>query len=265
MNYIISTKQRKVVAERRDNPSKYVFEDLMEEYYENNILNSRNGMKGILLINIDGTYQLFIRDTNLNIWKPAGPADIEYFKSDISEKNSITSSAPLNSYIGFITSIKRKDFSSLVFKTKKITVGKAKGKGKLFASTIASRCDQAGRAKTEKNIKDMLESPKISEILEALPEPKREEYLNYGIESRMDDDGKIVPLSEEVLLQLFINRIPLDNSKPLSISNKRDTNEIELCILQEFILRYFDIIQQDGKRWFLTPLQVLLNKIETLR
>ena len=265
MNYIISTKRRKVVAERRDNPSKYVFEDLMEEYYENNILNSRNGMEGILLINIDGTYQLFIRDTNLNIWKPAGPADIEYFKSDISEKNSITSSAPLNSYIGFITSIKRKDFSSLVFKTKKITVGKAKGKGKLFASTIASRCDQAGRAKTEKNIKDMLESPKISEILEALPEPKREEYLNYGIESRMDEDGKIVPLSEEVLLQLFINRIPLDNSKPLSISNKRDTNEIELCILQEFILRYFDIIQQDGKRWFLTPLQVLLNKIETLR
>ena len=265
MNYIISTKRRKVVAERRDNPSKYVFEDLMEEYYENNILNSRNGMEGILLINIDGTYQLFIRDTNLNIWKPAGPADIEYFKSDISEKNSITSSAPLNSYIGFITSIKRKDFSSLVFKTKKITVGKAKGKGKLFASTIASRCDQAGRAKTEKIIKDMLESPKISEILEALPEPKREEYLNYGIESRMDEDGKIVPLSEEVLLQLFINRIPLDNSKPLSISNKRDTNEIELCILQEFILRYFDIIQQDGKRWFLTPLQVLLNKIETLR
>jgi hypothetical protein len=111
----------------------------------------------------------------------------------------------------------------------------------------------------------MLESPKISEILDALPEPKREEYLNYGIESRTDENGEVVPLSEEVLLQLFINRISLDNSKPLSISNKRDTNEIELCILQEFILRYFDTIRQDGKRWFLTPVQVLLNKIETLR
>ena len=265
LNYIISPKQREIIAERRDNPSKYIFEDLIEEYYENNILNSRNGMEGILLINIDGTYQLFIKDTKLNIWKPAGPADIEYFKTDISEKNSITSSAPLNSYIGFITSIKRKDFSSLVFKTKKIATGKGKGKGKLFASTIASRCDQAGRAKTEKNIKDMLQSPKISEILDALPEPKREEYLNYGIENRIDDDGKVIPLSEDVLLQLFINRISLDNSKPLSVSNKRDTNEIELCILQEFILRYFDTIQQDGKRWFLTPLQVLLNKIETLR
>jgi superfamily II DNA or RNA helicase len=263
LNYIISPKQREVISERRDNPSKYIFEDLIEEYYENNILNSRNGIEGILLINIDGTYQLFIKDTKINIWKPAGPADIEYFKTDISEKNSVTSSAPLNSYIGFITSIKRKDFSSLVFKTKKITTGK--GKGKLFASTIASRCDQAGRAKTEKNIKDMLQPPKINEIIDALPEPKREEYLNYGIENRTDKDGEVVPLSEDVLLQLFINRISLDNSKPLSISNKRDTNEIELCILQEFILRYFDTIQQDGKRWFLTPLQVLLNKIETLR
>jgi hypothetical protein len=260
MNYIISPKERKVVDDRRDNPDKYVFEDLIEEYYENNILNSRNGIEGMLLINIDGTYQLFIKDTKLNIWKPAGPADIDYFTSDISEKNTITSDTPLNVYIGFITSIKRKDFSSMVFKTKKITIV-----GKRFASTSASRCDQAGRAKTEKNIKEMLQSPKINEILDALPEPKREEYLNYGIESRTDENGEVLPLSEEVLLQLFINRISLDNSKPLSISNKRDTNEIELCILQEFILRYFDIIRQDGKRWFLTPVQVLLNKIESLR
>ena len=46
-------------------------------------------MEGVLLINLDGTYQLFIKDTNLNIWKPAGPADIDYFKFDISEKLSI--------------------------------------------------------------------------------------------------------------------------------------------------------------------------------
>jgi hypothetical protein len=57
----------------------------------------------------------------------------------------------------------------------------------------------------------------------------------------------------------------LDNSKPLSVSNKRDTNEIELCILQEFILRFFDTIRQDNKRWFLSPVQALLNKVETLR
>ena len=64
-------------------------------------------MEGILLINFDGTYQLFIKDKNLNIWKPAGPADIEYFKTDISEKNAITADIPLNKYIGFMTSMKK--------------------------------------------------------------------------------------------------------------------------------------------------------------
>jgi hypothetical protein len=242
-----------------------MFDELLEEYYEKNILRSRNGMEGMLLINIDGTYQLFIKDTKLNMWKPAGPADIEYFKKDISEKNTITMENPLNNYIGFMTSIKRKDFSSMIFKTKKISEGKGKGKGKLFASSIASRCDQAGRARTEKNISEMLKSPKINEIIDALPQLKRDEYLNYDIESRTNKDGEIIPLTDYVLLRLFINRISLDNSIPLSVSNKRDTNEIELCILQEFILRYFDTIGQDGKRWFLTPIQVLLNKIETLR
>jgi hypothetical protein len=142
---------------------------------------------------------------------------------------------------------------------------KGKGATKLFASSIASRCDQAGRATTEKNISEMLKSPKINEIIDALPQPKKEEYLNYGIESRENEDGDIVPLSDDVLLQLFVNRISLDNSKPLSVSNKRDTNEIELCILQEFILRFFDTIRQDNKRWFLSPVQALLNKVETLR
>ena len=263
LNYIISPKQREKIAERRENPQNYIFDELVEDYYENNILHSRNGMEGILLINFDGTYQLFIKDKNLNIWKPAGPADIEYFKTDISEKNAITADIPLNKYIGFITSIKRKDFSSLIFKTKKINPGK--GKSKLFASSIASRCDQAGRAKTEKNITEMLEPPKINEIIDALSETKRDEYLNYDIETRTGDDGEVIPIPDEILLQLFINRISLDSSKPLSVSNKREMNEIELCILQEFILRYFDSISKDEKRWFLTPLQVLLNKIETLR
>jgi len=263
LNYIISPKRRETIAERSENPQKYKFDELLEEYYENIILRSRNSMEGILLINIDGTYQLFIKDTKLNMWKPAGAADIEYFKKDISEKNAITLENPLNNYIGFITSIKRKDFSSLIFKTKKIAA--AKGKGKLFASSIASRCDQAGRATTEKNISEMLKSPKINEIIDALPQLKRDEYLNYDIEKRTNEDGDIIPLTDYVLLQLFINRISLDNSIPLSVSNKRDTNEIELCILQEFILRYFDTIGQDGKRWFLTPVQVLLNRVETLR
>uniref|UniRef100_A0A6C0EWU8 SNF2 N-terminal domain-containing protein n=1 Tax=viral metagenome TaxID=1070528 RepID=A0A6C0EWU8_9ZZZZ len=269
LNYIISPKRREYIMDRRDKPEKYILDELMEEYYENNILHSRNGMEAILLINLDGTYQLFLKDTNINIWKPAGPADIEYFKTDISAKNAVTQDIPLNDYIGFITSInsKKKDFSSLIFKTKRINVGKGtgKGRGKLFGSSIATRCDQAGRATTEKNLKNMLQPPKINEIIDALPESIKESYLNYGIEKRTGEGGEVIPLTDELLLQFFINRIALDNSKEFSVANKRDTNEIELCILQEFILRYFDVIQKDDRRWFLTPIQVLLNKIETLR
>ena len=111
----------------------------------------------------------------------------------------------------------------------------------------------------------MLTSSKINEVIDALPYDKKEEYLNYGIENRRDEEGEIIPLTDEVLTEIFVNRISLDNSSPLSLSNKRFTSEIELCILQEFILRYFDVIRKDEKRWFLTPVQVLLNKVETLR
>ena len=226
-------------------------------------------MEAILLINFDGSYQLFLKDKNINIWKPAGPVDIEYFTADISEKNALTSEVPLNNYIGFITSVdsKKKDFSSLVFKTKKIGSAKssASGKGKLFAGSIASRCDQAGRATVEKNITSMLEPPIINEIIEALPDEIKMSYLNYDIKTRTNENGDIIPLPNNILIQIYINRIPLDNSKELSVENKRDTNEIELCILQEFILRYFDYIEKNGKRWFLTPIQVLLNKVEKIR
>ena len=267
LNYIISPKTKEELKKRRENPDDYKFDTLMEEYYENNILHSRNGMEAILLINIDGSYQLFLKDTAINIWKPSGPADIEYFTKEISEKNAITGEIPLNNYIGFITSIdsKKKDFSSLIFKTKKISNEKGKGKGKLFAGSIASRCDQAGRATVEKNITSMLQPPIINQIIDALPLEIKESYLNYGMKERMDEEGTVIPIPDEFLIQIYVNRIPLDNSKELSVANKRDMNEIELCILQEFILRYFDYIEKNDKRWFLTPIQVLLNKIEKLR
>jgi hypothetical protein len=224
-------------------------------------------MEAILLINIDGTYQLFLKDSNINIWKPSGPSDIEYFTKEISEKNAITRERQLNNYIGFITSVdsRKKDFSSLVFKTKKISSSSGKGKGKSFASSIASRCDQAGRATVEKNIKNILQPPIINEIIDAFPLEIKESYLNYEIEKRIDENGKIIPIPDDIMIQIYLNRIPLDNSKQLSASNKRDMNEIELCILQEFILRYFDYIEKNEKRWFLTPIQVLLNKIEKLK
>jgi hypothetical protein len=48
---------------------------------------------------------------------------------------------------------------------------------------------------------------------------------------------------------------------PFSIKNNRNTTELELCILQEFLLRFYDREQEEDKRWFFSPIEVLLNSI----
>jgi hypothetical protein len=40
--------------------------------------------------------------------------------------------------------------------------------------------------------------------------------------------------------------------------------QIELCIWQEFILRYYDIIKKNNKKWFLTPEMALYYKLYTI-
>ena len=48
---------------------------------------------------------------------------------------------------------------------------------------------------------------------------------------------------------------------PFSIKNNRNTTEVELCIMQEFLLRFYDKEQEENKRWFFTPVEVLINSI----
>ena len=46
--------------------------------------------------------------------------------------------------------------------------------------------------------------------------------------------------------------------------NKKNTssyNQIDLCILQEFILRYYDMNKKNNKIWFVNPDIALFNKI----
>jgi hypothetical protein len=39
---------------------------------------------------------------------------------------------------------------------------------------------------------------------------------------------------------------------------------VELCVLQEFILRYFNTIKKDDKKWFLSPEMALWHKLYTI-
>ena len=47
--------------------------------------------------------------------------------------------------------------------------------------------------------------------------------------------------------------------------NTRDMVQMELCSLQEFLLRYFNEIKKDNKRWFLSPEESIINNIQTIK
>jgi hypothetical protein len=47
--------------------------------------------------------------------------------------------------------------------------------------------------------------------------------------------------------------------------NTREMVQMELCSLHEILLRYFDSIKKDGKRWFLTPEESIINNIQTIK
>ena len=40
--------------------------------------------------------------------------------------------------------------------------------------------------------------------------------------------------------------------------------QVELCVLQEFILRFFNTIKRDGKKWFFTPEMAIWHKLYTV-
>ena len=50
-----------------------------------------------------------------------------------------------------------------------------------------------------------------------------------------------------------------------TIENTKETMQIELCSLQEFLLRYFDYTKKDNKRWYLSPEEAIINNIENIK
>jgi len=41
-------------------------------------------------------------------------------------------------------------------------------------------------------------------------------------------------------------------------------SHVELCILEEFILRFFDVIKKQNKKWFLSPEMAIYYKLYTV-
>jgi hypothetical protein len=90
-----------------------------------------------------------------------------------------------------------------------------------------ARCDESGKDKT---------LTKISSILD------KDNYNKLVIRPKLDKDGRIL----------------LDKSeKPI----EETIGHVELCVLLEFVLRYFNKIKREDKKWFLTPEMAIYHKL----
>jgi hypothetical protein len=380
LNYIITADKQRIADMRASNPIKYEFDIIMEEYYRSLFLSSSSSLtkNAVLLISKKGELELYIRDEEVGRWTLGNKPDFKYFNADILAKFFIPKESIGNTlapYIGFITNISIGDYSVFVFKTKQ-TSGSGSSAGASLGSSssvvkgssIAARCDQAGRAKIVTNMLLILTEERISRILSRMTEQESQDYINYDLEDEfkeiMRKEGKlenspaikrlltILGYSYETFLdkykkktlsyltdftriaKLFINRTKLvtphiveseveseikklstsatgasasastklkrkekekdistskviksmlsvidypeedffgkyksktlnygDIHFPFSIKNNRNTTEVELCIMQEFLLRFYDREQEENKRWFFSPVEVLLNSI----
>jgi hypothetical protein len=378
LNYGLTADRQRLHAMYTSNPIKYEFDILMEEYYKSVVLEAPSLRKnGALLISKKGDLEIYIRDESVGRWTLGSKPDFKYFNADILAKFFIPKESIgsiLAPYIGFITNISIGDYSAFVFKTKQIS-GSVSGAGVgasssvVKGSSIAARCDQAGRAKIVSNLLLILNEERTQRILSRMTEQESHDYIHYELEEEFKEilrkEGKlenspaikrllsILGYSYESFLdkyqkktlsfdtdfiriaKLFINRIKLvtpnimkteveNESKklasgvgagsvastkskmpskakekdittskviksmlniinypeqefsrqykaktlnydsipfPFTIKNNRNTTEVELCIMQEFLLRFYDREREEGKRWFFSPVEVLVNSI----
>ena len=81
--------------------------------------------------------------------------------------------------------------------------------------------------------------------------------------ARCDEAGKIKTI-ESLNKIIGEERYTKENTKLIKNGDiiSHPINQIELCIIKEFILRYFNEIKQNGKIWFLTPEMTMLLRLD---
>jgi hypothetical protein len=85
--------------------------------------------------------------------------------------------------------------------------------------------------------------------------------------ARCDEAGKkntIINVNEIIGEEIFTT----ENTKLIKDKNivvKEAVSQIELCVLQEFILRYFNEIEKNNLKWFLTPELALYHKLYKIK
>jgi len=85
--------------------------------------------------------------------------------------------------------------------------------------------------------------------------------------ARCDEAGKVKTLQK---LNEIVGETKYTNENTKAKKDKdgnilsEATGHIELCVLQEFILRFFNTIKKDDKKWFFTPEMAIWHKLYTI-
>jgi hypothetical protein len=215
-------------------------EELIKEYFDDSIIKVRNvsnnkltnviNFKAIIMFNLNKMVIMKYEDTE-NKWNICEPEDNKelqkYLKKILEEhKNNKTNLSK--------SEIHEIELAKLIEKTNiddfnKIVgfIGYEKSNKYLVFKTkdMTSTRDTGARCDEAGKDKTM---KKINDIL------GETKYTNETTKAKKDENGKVI--SESI-------------------------NQAELCVIQEFILRYFNIINESEKIWFLTPEMAIYKKL----
>jgi hypothetical protein len=82
--------------------------------------------------------------------------------------------------------------------------------------------------------------------------------------ARCDESGKDKTMKKinEIIGETKYTNDTTKAEKDVNGNITRDSiGHLELCVIQEFILRYFDAIKRDNIKWFLTPEMAIYFKL----
>jgi len=185
---------------------------------------------------------------------------IEYFIKDYFERKSITT----------------KKFTALIlYNLNKIKIMVFDNKAKKWIE--AGPEDQREIAETDE-VRELLNF-KISDynvIVGFLGYEKNNKYLTFKTKdmlstrdtgARCDEAGKNKTI--QILNKIIgVEKYTKENTKIIKDDDNKVVQDamghVELCVIQEFILRYFDRIRKGDKKWFLSPEMALYYKLYTI-
>jgi hypothetical protein len=208
-----------------DNVVENSLEEYAKKYFEQNSIITPN-FKAIILYNLNKRMILILNENEE--WVVAGPEDQREIVNSMSKEDKKElefDKSKYNKMVGFIGYEKNNKY--LVFKTKDIDSTRDTG----------ARCDESGKDKALKKITSILNEDDYNKLV-LRPKLSKDEVI--------DKDGKPVK-------QIIIDK----QGKPVT----EIIGHVELCVLMEFILRYFNRFKREDKKWFLTPEMAMYHKL----